>query len=137
MSQTGKQLCAFAHFLPHLTRSLAAKQNKIKQKIHKWGGYQTIVEIIRRNKRECRKKGVVQLVRGRNFRQLVSSMDALRHGWSYELKYCTQDAVRARGRARLLTLITQIYKQSVCATVILTYLHSHPVIPLLSSVSNV
>lgn len=30
MSQRGKQLCTFAHFLPHLTHSPAAKQNKTK-----------------------------------------------------------------------------------------------------------
>lgn len=64
-------------------------------------------------------------------------MDALRCGWSYEVKYCTQDAVRGRGHARLLTLKPQIYKQSVCTTLILTCLHSDPVIPSLSSVSYV
>lgn len=56
---------AFAHFLPHLTHSLAAKQNKIKQKNHT--EYRTIVKMIRTNNRENAVKGVEQLGRGRNF----------------------------------------------------------------------
>lgn len=103
MSQHGKQLCAFAHFLPRLTHSLAAKQNKIKQKIIR-GRDKTIVKIIRSNKRENVVKGVVQLGRGRDFRQLVSSMDG-HCGWSCEVKYYTQNtcfAVRARAVSDLL-----------------------------------
>lgn len=105
-SQHGKQLCAFAHFLPHLTHSLAAKQNKIKQKIISRRD-KTIVKIIRSNKRENAVKGVVQLGRGRDFRQLVSSMDGLRCGWSCEVKYCTQNtsfAARAGVMSDLLPL---------------------------------
>lgn len=74
----------FAHFLPHLTAALAAKQNKIQhEKIR--GMVQYNVKIIRSNKGDTAVKGVVQLGEGRDFRRLVSSLDALCCGWSFEI----------------------------------------------------
>lgn len=85
------------------------QQNKIKQKIIS-GRDKTIVKIIRSNKRENAVKGAVQLGRGRDFRQLVSSMDALRRGCSCEVKYCTQNArfaVRAGVASHLIPLFLE------------------------------
>lgn len=92
--------CAFAHFLPHLTHSFTAKntpqqKNRKTKKTHKRKSKkkQTSGSLEGTKERTQEKQPCSWAAGGggggggrgrwRNFRQLVSSMDALRCGWFF------------------------------------------------------
>lgn len=107
MSQHGKTITSICSFSPSLTSLACSKTKQNKTKNHKRAGQNNCLDHQKQQKTECTKTSRAA-GQGEDFRQLVSSMDGLRCGWSCEVSYCNA-CFTVWGRVSFVTFIPCIY----------------------------